>query len=153
MTASVEDNYSDLCIAALQSIEGFHKKTGKTFDEMFPLKLFDQYTKTCLWTMKAKKGIGLTARMPFRNKHVDCSLEDLENLISDKRYTHLIARDIYDSLDSQCKKAIKLLEQNPEFMTKEGDIKENRLAGEMGISVHSVNKIIKRIKVKNGYNN
>ena len=55
--ANPEDNYSDLCIAALESIEGFRKKTGESFDVAMNNKLFDQYTKTVLWNRKAKKGI------------------------------------------------------------------------------------------------
>ena len=43
MLASLEDNYSDLNIAAIESINGFHKKTGESFDEMINNKLFDQY--------------------------------------------------------------------------------------------------------------
>lgn len=159
MTASLEDNYSDLTIAAIESVRGFNKKTGKTFDEMFPLKLFDQYTKTCLWTMKAKKGIGLTERMPFRNKHIYLSATSLDDTgevldVPDTsalaRYTHLIAKDVYDSFDSQTKKAIKLLETNQDLMTAEGSIKETRLAEAMDISLAKVKKIIERIKRKNG---
>jgi hypothetical protein len=42
MTASVEDNYAELCVAALESINGFNKKTGKSFEEMFETKYIDQ---------------------------------------------------------------------------------------------------------------
>ena len=60
--ASHEDNYADLCIAALESIEGFEKKTGEKFKAAINNKLFDQYTKTVLWNRKAKKGIPLTKK-------------------------------------------------------------------------------------------
>lgn len=161
MTASLEDNYSDLTIAAIESIRGFHKKTGMSFDGMISLKLFDQYTKTCLWTMKAKKGIGLTERMPFRNKHIYISaLEttdgenetgfDVPDTSSLAKYTNLIAKDVYDSFDSQTKRAIKLLEENMDLMTESGRIKETPLADALGISLARVKKIIERIKNKNG---
>lgn len=161
MTASLEDNYSDLTIAAIESVRGFNKKTGKSFDEMISLKLFDQYTKTCLWTMKAKKGIGLTERMPFRNKHVSLGIGspvydedgfdfDVPDTSSLARYTLLVAKDVYDSFDSQTKKAIKLLEDNQDLMTSDGSIKETRLAEAMGVPLAKVKKIIQRIKRKNG---
>lgn len=69
MTAHLEDNYADLCIAALNSVIGYEKKTGIKFDEAIKTKEFDQYTKSVLWKFKAKKGQALTDRMPFRNKH------------------------------------------------------------------------------------
>ena len=73
--ANHEDNYADLCIAALESIEGFKKKTGEDFDEAIDNKLFDQYTKTVLWNRKAKKGIPLSKKMDFRNKHYSIDQE------------------------------------------------------------------------------
>lgn len=64
---SVEDNFSDLCISAIESVRGFIKKTGCTLEELFDNPLFDKYTKTCLWKNKAKKGARITERMKIRN--------------------------------------------------------------------------------------
>lgn len=136
MLASVDDNYSDLCIAALESISGFHKKTGSTFDEMMTLKFFDQYTKTCLWTAKARKGIKLTERMPFRRRHVSInSLIDNASIEFDVPDTSLNARhanvdviDAYENYDSKIKKLIDILSMYPETMTEGGNIKIDPIA-------------------------
>ena len=47
--ANHEDNYSDLCVAAIESIDAFERKTGDDFEKAMNNKLFDQYTKTVLW--------------------------------------------------------------------------------------------------------
>lgn len=64
---SVEDNFSDLCIAAIESVRGFIKKTGSNIDDLLENKLFDQYTKTCLWKKKASKGALVTKKRGVRN--------------------------------------------------------------------------------------
>lgn len=160
MTASVEDNFSDLCIAALESINGFHKKTGKTFDEMIEMKLFDQYTKTCLWTAKARKGVKLTERMPFRKRHVslnglidDKDIQfDIPDTSSTAKYARVDANDMIHSYDFNIKKLVKVLSENPEMMTESGDLKITPIAIEMGITPKKVMKLIKIMEVKNDPN-
>jgi len=65
-----EDNYSDLCVTAIESINGFYRKTGQTVDEMFSNQLFDAYTKTCLWHKKNSKGTNITKKFPLTNKTI-----------------------------------------------------------------------------------
>jgi len=160
MLASLEDNYSDLSIAALESINGFHKKTGKSFDEMIVMKLFDQYTKTCLWTAKARKGIKLTERMPFRNKHVsidhlrddpDTSF-DVPDSSSLTRYTKIDAMDTYKSYNSNVKKLIRILSENPEMMTETGKIKISPIAKKMDLSVAKVESLVRILETTNDSN-
>lgn len=163
MLASVEDNYSDLTIAAMESINGFHKKTSKSVDEMFSMKLFDQYTKTCLWTAKARKGIRLTERMPFRNKHM--SLDELRSSKSEEsipfdvpdtsalaRFARVEANDSYINYEDDVKKLIDTLEQNPGFMTESGDIKIEPLAKALNMPAKKIKKLIKITEVKNDPN-
>lgn len=160
MTASLEDNYSDLSIAAIESINGFHKKTGKSFDEMIQMKLFDQYTKTCLWTAKARKGIKLTERMPFRNKHVSIdSLRDdpdtsfdIPDTSSVCRFDRVDAKDAISNYPSKLKKMVNILENNPSLFTESGSIKITPLAKEMGLSVDKVKNLISQMEESNGSN-
>jgi len=158
MTASLEDNFSDLSIAALESINGFHKKTGKSFDEMIDMKLFDQYTKTCLWTAKARKGIKLTDKMPFRNKHIsiDQLREDTEgnfdvaDASSVSRYS--VASEISEMKAKACdktKKLIDVLQSNSDLISEGCNIKLKTTAKALETSVGEVQKIIKIVKVKN----
>jgi len=161
MLASLEDNYSDLNIAAIESINGFHKKTGETFDEMINNKLFDQYTKTYLWTAKARKGIKLSERMPFRNRHVsideirredDESPFDIADVSAIRDITRVDAADVVNTYDYKVKRIIKALEDKPELMSETGNIKINPLAKELGVSVAKVKNVIKFLEDKNEYN-
>ena len=158
MVASIEDNYSDLNIAAIESINGFHKKTGQSFDEMIETKLFDQYTKTCLWTAKARKGIKLSERMPFRNRHlsIDELRQDEEMAfdiadVSAVRDTHRIeADDIVNTYDYKIKRVIKALEEDPDLMSESGNVKITPLAKKLGVSASKVKNVIKFLEDKNG---
>ena len=161
MLASLEDNYSDLNIAAIESINGFHKKTCESFDEMINNKLFDQYTKTCLWTAKARKGIKLSERMPFRNKHISIeeirqdeeeSSFDIADVSAIRDISRVDATDIVNTYDYKVKRIIKALEDKPELMSETGNIKINPLAKELGVSVAKVKNVIKFLEDKNEYN-
>jgi hypothetical protein len=160
MLASLEDNYSDLNIAAIESINGFHKKTGESFDEMIKNKLFDQYTKTCLWTAKARKGIKLSERMPFRNRHVSMdelrqdeeSSFDIADVSAIRDISRVDAADIVNTYDYKVKRVIKALENNPDLMSDAGNIKINPLAKELGVSVAKVKDVIKFLEDKNEHN-
>jgi hypothetical protein len=160
MLASLEDNYSDLNIAAIESINGFHKKTGESFDEMIKNKLFDQYTKTCLWTAKARKGIKLSERMPFRNRHVSIdelrsdeeSPYDIADASAVRDISRVDAADIVNTYDYKVRKVIKALESKPELMSDSGNIKINPLAKELGVSVSKVKDVIKFLEDKNEHN-
>lgn len=160
MLASLEDNYSDLNIAAIESINGYHKKTGETFDQMMGTKLFDQYTKTCLWTAKARKGIKLSERMPFRNRHISIdeirqdeeSPFDIPDVSSIRDISRIDAEDIVNTYDYKIKRVIKALEDKPELMSDTGNIKISPLAKELGVSVSKVKSVIKFLEDKNEYN-
>ena len=69
--ADLETNYADLCVAALDSIRGFHKKTGEDFSQMMENILFDKYTKTVLWNYKNKKGNYLKKRYALNSSSVE----------------------------------------------------------------------------------
>lgn len=160
MTASLEDNYSDLCIAAIESINGFNKKTGKSFDEMITMKLFDQYTKTCLWTAKARKGVKLTERMPFRNRHISIDMMrdqddvtfDVPDTSSTARYADVEARDMYTRYDTRIQRLIDVLAKNPDLMTESGDLKVYPIAKKLGITAKNVMELIKSMENINGHN-
>ena len=80
--ADLETNYADLCVAAIDSIRGFHKKTGESFEEMMGNILFDKYTKTVLWNYKNKKGNYLKKRYNINSSSVE--LDPNSNFSDDK---------------------------------------------------------------------
>lgn len=155
--ATHEDNYADLCIAALESIEGFKKKTGQDFDEAINNKLFDQYTKTVLWNRKAKKGIPLTKRMPFRNSHVSLDVDhlhigvsNLHDRIEDPRASFdASAVDLEDFTKSQPENVQKVLNailKNPSILSRDGSINHSAVKQSTGLSVHYTNKAVDQLK-------
>ena len=158
--ANHDDNYADLCIAALESIEGFKKKTGEDFDQAIDNKLFDQYTKTVLWNRKAKKGVPLTKRMDFRNKHysIDQDYLDIEaggsqgshERIEDTRASFGVsAVDLEDFTESQpedVKKVINVILKNPGVLSKDGIFNSSVIKKETGLSVHYTAKAINHLK-------
>lgn len=158
MLANAEDNYADLCIGALESIEGFHKKTGLSVDDMLESEMFDKYTKTCLWTTKARKGIAYTERMPFRNRHISFSeLEGEDGSVFDIADTSALSRseamievnDMVNTYDYRVKRVINELRANPGLITENNKIKISSLAKKSGVSISMVRKVIKYLKVAN----
>lgn len=164
MTASPEDNYSELCIAALESINGFFKKTGLTFDESFDTKLFDQYTKTVLWNRKAKKGIPLSKKMDFRkkNKSLDAPMfsnseASLAHLIEDPRsHIDVSSVDFNDFMKDQnddVKTVMNAVLKDPSLLSKQGFIKTSAICRSTPLSIHFVNQAVDKIKsIMKGYN-
>ena len=153
--ASHEDNYADLTIAALESIEGFKKKTGQSFEEAMENKLFDQYTKTVLWNRKAKKGIPLTKKMPFRNKHVSL---DLTNTDGDNGYHSRIpdTRSQYDtsaveledftkSQPENVQKVMNAILGNPDLLSKDGTLNQSAIRDTTGLSVHFTKRAVESL--------
>ena len=109
--ADLETNYADLCVAALDSIRGFNKKTGESFDEMMGNILFDKYTKTVLWNYKNKKGNYLKKRYNINSSSVEidsnCFLPETKTLGTCNTYMDSLLKKCSkipkDYLDSVCK--------------------------------------------------
>ena len=155
--ASHEDNYADLCVAALESIEGFEKKTGEKFKAAINNKLFDQYTKTVLWNRKAKKGIPLTKKMEFRNKHFSIDqdmishdgerrLDNLEDTRAQFDASSVDLNDFSNSQSEDVKKVIDAIVKNPGSLSKEGMFNHAAIRRSTGLSVHFTNKAIEVLK-------
>ena len=151
MTASYDDNRSDLQVAAVESIIAYKKKTGQGFDEAFGTVLFDQYTKTVLWNRKAKKGIPLTKRMAFRKKHRTIfnkegeafQLEDPESM-SD--YSNESMEKLFGTSDENVTKIISTILSDPSVVTEDGKLKSYTLSQTTGLSIHFVRLAINKIK-------
>lgn len=165
MVASPEDNYSDLCIAALNSIEGYHKKTGQSFDEMMGTKEFDQYTKSCLWHLKASKGAKLTEKIAFRKNHIslndeirthDYNTTQVYTIIED---TSSLGRN-FDSVDytdliKSDPRLVKLVDEvnkDPNLLTSDGKLILNQTAKKLKISTHKLEYLLS-IMTKKLYGN
>jgi len=134
--ASLEDNYQDLCVAAMDAIQGFQKKTGKTFDEFWDSeewgRIFDKYIKTCLWNLKNNKGAKITKKYPITKKTVN--LADSEEILlmagsddgamEDKVFLSEVGR----SLDDDQKECLRALVNDPRLLHPSGKVNISKLA-------------------------
>ena len=147
-----EDNYGDLCIAALDSIKGFNKKTGQSFDDMFGTKLFDQYTKTCLWHVKGNKGAKITKKYPI-TKHT-VSLYDHPEVfsLSGRENNSVDAEDfltsLVDGFTDVERGVVSAVVKNPECINSNGRIVFSKVSRYVGRSIFLVKKSLNSIESK-----
>ena len=152
VVATLEDNYGDLCIAALDSIKGFRKKTGKSFDEMMGTKLFDQYTKTCLWHVKGNKGAKITKKYPITKNMVSISDHpEVFSLVGEDNN----AGEVEDFLTTISrgftqleKDLVAAAVRNPEFISKRGGVVTSKVSRYLGISSYLTKKALDSIENK-----
>lgn len=163
--SALEDNYSDIMLAALESINGFNKKTGMSFDEMINTKFFDQYTKTCLWTAKARKGNGIKKNYPITKKKVSLSSEisdtsstgglTVSDTIGDSKNMNpeilLAYSEIFDSFSDDDTRLLKIITDNPEVISFSGKLKVKTLAKKSKLPIRKVEKIINNLRKKVNY--
>lgn len=154
--ANVDDNYADLCIAAINSIVAYNKKTGFQVDDFLTTKLFDQYTKTVLWNFKAKKGIPLSAKMDFRNRHF--SISEVGNRAVDTEsdfdiedtkaadVTQFMVPDMFEYQDDDVKLVMKTIIDDPSVVDAEGKLKVFALLKPTGLTIHAVKKAVGKIE-------
>ena len=162
MISSLEDNFSDLCVAAINSVNGFNKKTGEDFEEMMMNPLFDKYTKTVLWNLKNKKGKKITKKIPMLNRTFsldDKMGHDFEGdttfAVEDKTisYDYGSFEDLLSTLDDDSKKIVDIIVKDPSVLNAEGILKVGSLVDPSGLTIHSVRKAVAKIeKVLGGSN-
>ena len=152
MTASREDNFSDLTIAALESITGFEKLTGKAFDEAIEDTNFDKYTKTVLWNRKNKKGVPLSKKMKFRNKHFSISGDsgegdfDIEDTRANINLSSVAIRYAFSEKPAYVKKVINAIVKDPSVVDCEGKVRYHALLRPTGLTIHFVLKAVDEIR-------
>jgi len=127
---SIEDNFGDLCVAAIESVEGFIKKTKRPLESLLTDKQFDQYTKTCLWKRKARKGLDIEKKRPIRKcvplkKESDTGEElDLEfSSIACKgpSFSDIDIKDIF-KMTEQNKEVLDIIVKNPSVLKMNGTL-------------------------------
>lgn len=160
---TIEDNYNDLCLAALESIQGFHKKTGESFNEMFGSTFFDKYTKTCLWTAKARKGNHIKKGYKVRNHTLSfdhgeessgSSVGMFVGNIEDSRgisMTGVESLDFFNSFDDYSKNLINIIADNPDLLTEQGKLKLSRLSEKVDLPIEKLKICIHNIGKKLKY--
>lgn len=150
--ANIEDNYSDLCIAAMNSIVSYARKENMSIDDILGTSGFDKYTKTVLWNYKSKKGVPLTNKMSFRNKHVS-----IDNFWNDDEATFeiedrsvgtssMVIDDMFNEIDNDMQKVLNAILNDPDVLGGEGKLKIYSLIKPTGLSIHAVNTAVDKIE-------
>tara|TARA_R100000458_G_scaffold2425_1_gene1979 strand:+ start:503 stop:1048 length:546 start_codon:yes stop_codon:yes gene_type:complete len=126
---SIEDNYQDLCIACIDAVKAYRKKTLLKFDDFIHTTGFDKYLKTCLWNCKNNKGATITKKKVLNNK---VTLE--EELIDAEMYhldsSSVMFEDTY--LNDDCRDIVEAIHLNPKLIKPNGSINLNALSKELG---------------------
>lgn len=155
--ASIEDNYRDLVVAAIDSMNGFNKKTGKTFDEFIEDPMFSKYTKTCLWNYKNNKGSEIKKRYPITKKCVPIENNEEVLLIEDPHANKECENSFIDELSSllgrEEKEVLSGLVNNPGVLTQDGVAKAKALSEKINVSSYKIRKSLQKIGevIKNEY--
>lgn len=147
--SAIEDNRADLCQTALESINAFNKKTGASFDEMMLMKLFDQYTKTCLWHKKANKGKKIKNRYLLTNNTVSAS--ENPDLLAQENSKAAASFDLKEDLNKVQKIIIDLIVKDPSIILDTGRVNISEIARLLGLSYSVASKHVQTIanKIRN----
>lgn len=154
-TANLEDNFSDICIAAMNSIDSYCKKESMSVDEALDHFGFDKYTKTVLWNHKNKKGALLTKKMPFRGRHfsIDAPIDGNEDLtfdIEDKSFSassvDQVTRDYFDDYNEDVQKIVQAILTDPNVVDSNGEVKLAALIKPTGLTIATIRNGVSKIK-------
>jgi len=158
-TASLEDNYQDLCIAAMDAIRGFEKKVGKKFDEFFKQGklggLFNQYLKTCLWNHKNNKGARIVKRYNLTKYSVslDPKMERNPKVSFRCRVPHgrqvedsIFIGDMKELLGDEQSAILKAILDNPKCVKEGGTVNGAELCRVTGLSPYRVRRAVRDIE-------
>ena len=145
--SSPEDNYADLQITAIESVRGFHKKTGASVDEMLVSGNFDKYTKTCLWHLKGSKGAKITRRYPVTKKTLSIGHQRRDDDTSDGGEVWQVSaneasslesinffKEVLPSLSSTQKSMVNNIIKDPTLILGSGKVNISKLAECMCVS-------------------
>jgi len=151
--ANLEDNHADLQVAALEAIEGFKKKTGKTADEFLGTKLFDQYFKTCLWNAKNNKGSKIAKKYHLTRDTVSASeyediIQDSENSSRGQYYNFDSATVFPFELTTLEQQIVDLTVDDPNMLKDNGTLNVSLLSKEMHKTWSDVRDIIEGLNQK-----
>jgi len=148
---TIEDNFGDLCVAAIESVEGFIKKTKRPLDALLTDKQFDQYTKTCLWKRKARKGLDIEKKRGIRKTIQLMSSDDDEvpydlSSLVDKGLScdNEDIKDIFN-VTKQNKEVLDLIVNNPSVLKNNGSMNFCELAKHLDVSSMTAAARVKKL--------
>lgn len=156
---SLEDNYNELCVAALESVAAFQKLTNREdIDAYLEDKEFDQYTKTVLWNRKSNIGKPITNKMKKARIFNESVLEEdsgedggsfgfLDSIIKDSLDVSSVEfEDLCQAVPDKSKKILRALIMNPDCILQDGSVNISELSKRENTSYNSTKKAYKKLK-------
>lgn len=151
--AAQEENYADLVVSAIESIEGYHNKTGKSIDDMLDDPLFDKYTKTCLWNKKNNKGALITKKSSVLKNNVSISEIENEFLLETNHYNvELEIEEALVKLTPHQLQLVNVIAENPSLVKQDGTFNVSAISEALNISLRDARARTEEIEriLKNG---
>lgn len=151
--ANLEDNHSDLQVAALDAIEGFRKKTGKTADDFIDTKLFDQYLKTCLWNFKNNKGSKIAKKYHLTRDTVSSSeyediIQECESSSRGQFYNFDAVECFLFKLTQLEEEVVDLVVNEPEMLKDNGTLNLSMISKAMHKTWSDIRDIVEGLSQK-----
>ena len=146
VVANREDSYAELSLAALDSVNGFHRKTGEDFDEMWENPLFHKYTKTCLWHSKNNRGKKISKKIPMLRKTFSMDHKHVDSQVY-KEDTHcdMYFSDVRGSLGYNESRALDVILDSNKLLTSGGRVNVMALSRELDVSWSKAKKLVSSI--------
>jgi hypothetical protein len=147
-----DDNLQDLRIAAMEAVEGFSRKEGKSFEEFWGTVGFNKYMKTCLWNLKNKKGARISKRYHIHKNTVDVT-EYSDILVAESQdsssvsFTDFFEKEQHNFTEEQ-QLVIKIVGDHPDFVKPNGKVNVKRLSQEFGCCTSKARRLLNEIKTK-----
>jgi len=143
VVANPEDSYSELCLAAIDSINGFHRKTGEYFDEMWENPLFHKYTKTCLWHSKNNRGKKISKKIPMLRKTFSIDHKHVDSQVyKEDTHSDLYFDDVRGNLGYNESRALDVILGSNRLLTSGGRVNVMALSRELDVSWAKAKKLV-----------
>ena len=160
-TAESEDNVQDLWMAAMEAIHGYEKQDGGkngSFEDFKNTKGFDRYIKTCLWNLKAKKGIRVTKKRPITSAFsIDGKSDSVDDQllfdVQDPKVYNInldenVLEDIRVKLLPQEKLIVEHILEHPDCLKDNGTINISQIAKATNMKPSLVEYFVEYIKMR-----
>jgi len=143
VVANPEDSYAELCLAAIDSINGFHRKTNEDFDQMWENPLFHKYTKTCLWHSKNNRGKKISKKIPMLKKTYSMDYDHIDGQVfREDAHLNLNFKECWSKMDSGQTAVLNKILDSQKLLTSAGRVNISALSKELNVSWSSAKKLV-----------
>ena len=155
ITSQHEDSYQDLCVSAIEAVNGFAKKTGNSnYEDFKDDDLFNKYIKTVLWNKLNSKRRTITQsldsnRLAVRIHTTNQEEDDID--VEDTSTNEVIFQESEEYLEAfpeEERVVIDIISNDPLAFLKNGKVNIDRIRRKANFSTNKVNRLIDTISSK-----